>query len=274
MNSTLLYIENQLRSYVDENELRDVALWIVEEATGLTRPEILCKDTTFIPNLEIILQRVRQAEPLQYIFGRTYWGGLELEVNADTLIPRPETWGIIETIERFYSACSQLKILDVGTGSGCIAIILKKKFPKAEVYACDINAHAVETAKNNASLNGVEIQTFVCDILSDTDCSRFKDLRFDIVVSNPPYVMQSEKQTMSKRVLNYEPARALFVPDNDPLIFYRRIATLFYPTPLYFEINEQCAQEMRDMLQGVGYANIEVLKDIYNKDRIVVAEIK
>ena len=249
-----------------DNELRETAMWVLEETTGMSRAEILCKDTTNIPNLEIILERLRSGMPLQYVFGKAYWGGLTLHVNSHTLIPRPETWGLVEAVRERFQNSEALHVLDIGTGSGCIAIALKRCFPHWHVEACDISQEAIETARQNAGANNAEIRFFQLDILKEeTDY-------YDIIVSNPPYVMESEKAGMQKRVLDFEPESALFVPDSDPLLFYRRIASLQKAHSLFFEINEQAGETMREMLAGQGYINISVIPDMAGKDRIVAAD--
>ena len=276
MNSILSYIENQLRGYIDDNELREVALWIAEEATSLTRSEIVCKDITFIPNLEIILNRVRSGEPIQYIFGRSYWGGLELEVNSSTLIPRPETWELVSAIRDIIGVSADFTILDIGTGSGCIAIALAKLFPYVRVFGCDISDMAIETAIKNAARNNVDVTFFRCDILG-SDAKAVIERHVgnggvcDMVVSNPPYVRESERESMSVRVLDYEPATALFVSDDDPLLFYRCIAELNLAQRLCFEINEALGEEVVKLLAEHGYVNPRVIEDMFGKSRIVVA---
>ena len=262
MNITLQYIINNLRGYLPESELRETALWVMEETTGMSRTEILCKDTTNIPNLEIILQQLKNGVPLQYVFGKTYWGGLTLNVNCHTLIPRPETWCLIEVIKKRFPTDSHLRLLDIGTGSGCIAIALKQCFPQWQIAACDISEDALQTAADNAALNNVKVDFFRCDILNETTDN------YDIIVSNPPYVMEKEKAEMQSRVLNYEPSSALFVPDSDPLLFYRRIASLHNANYLFFEINEQMGEAIRHLLLQQGYQNISILSDFAGKDRI------
>ena len=184
MNKMLHYITESLHGSIPEEELRETALWVAEETTGLSRTEILCKDTMNIPNLEIILQRIRQGEPLQYIFGYTEWGGLRLKVNKATLIPRPETYDIITIFRTIYnrkSDCKKnLRVLDACTGSGCIAIALKKKFPQLHVSACDISYKALQVVQENAVIHQTDIYIFQCDILQDIL------EEYDIIVSNPP----------------------------------------------------------------------------------------
>lgn len=263
-------IAAQLQAAYPKDEAEALAWWIAEETTGLSRTQLQigCKDTTNFSNLQVFVDRLLHFEPIQYIFGHTLWCGLDLKVTPATLIPRPETAELVEVIgERLKTKASlatnhsPFAVLDVGTGSGCIAIALKKKHPEWEVTGIDISAEAIEVAKENAIRNEVNVDFRVADIF---DFNR----DFDVVVSNPPYIRESEKADMRPNVLNYEPASALFVPDDDPLRFYRRIANL-HGKYLFFEINEAFAQEMKDLLQAEGYTDIIITKDIYGKTRII-----
>ncbi len=270
MKQQINYIISQLRGYYPEEELRELAFWIIEEATGLTRTQILtdCKGTQNIPNIEIILQKLRNYEPIQYIFGHTEWMGLRLNVTPATLIPRPETAELIEWILSTCDTQYPLRVMDIGTGSGCIAIALKKQCPLWQVQAIDISLEALDVAKQNAKQNKVDIECIQMDILSETP-----DFN-DIIVSNPPYICQSEKADMDARVLNYEPHSALFVPDNDPLRFYRRIASIKAAKMLYFEINEAYGHEVCKMMEDLGYKDIKLKYDIYGKARMVFGRIE
>ena len=221
--------------------------------------------------IQAIIDRLLHFEPIQYIFGHTLWNGLDLKVTPATLIPRPETAELVEKIERLKVKGERIKVLDVGTGSGCIAISLKKAHPEWQVTGIDISPEAIEVAKENAKRNGVKVEFKLADIFDFNG-------DFDLVVSNPPYICESEKASMRPNVLNYEPATALFVPDEDPLRFYRRIAQLFARTPytvhhtpkyLFFEINEAYPAELSAMLDGLGYTDIHITKDIYGKPRII-----
>ena len=212
-------------------------------------------------------------EPIQYIFGHTLWCGLDLKVTPDTLIPRPETAELVEKIANYQLPVTNCRVLDIGTGSGCIAIALKKRHPEWQITGIDISAEAIEVAKENARINGVEVAFKVADILDSNEQNR----QYDIVVSNPPYICEKEKAAMRPNVLNYEPASALFVPDNDPLLFYRRIAELYslsfrkWPGVgyLFFEINEAYPSELTAMLKELGYTDIHIHYDIYGKPRII-----
>ena len=269
VKETIAHIISELLPFYAEEEARELAYWIVEYSTGLTRTEMLfSKAPIMIPNLEIILDNLRKHIPIQYVFGHTDWMGLHLHVTSATLIPRPET---AELVEWILSSCDQqipLRIADIGTGSGCIAIALKKKCPIWQVQGIDISSEALEVAKMNAQENNVDIEWKRLDILSETS------EQVDIIVSNPPYICNREKVDMDARVLDYEPHTALFVPDNDPLLFYRRIASIKIARSIFFEINEAYSNEVCDMMQSLGYIDIQLKTDIYGKPRMVFGRIK
>jgi release factor glutamine methyltransferase len=272
MNEQIDHITNQLLDIYPKDEAHALAWWVVEESTGLSRNEILlgCKDTKNIPNLQAIIERLRHFEPIQYIFGHTLWSGMDLLVTPDTLIPRPETAELVEQIIRSFqgikNANEPLKVLDIGTGTGCIAIALKRAFPHWKITAIDVSQKALEIARKNATKNNAQIHFIKCDILSDEiNCLG----TFDIIVSNPPYICENEKSEMRANVLNYEPSTALFVPNVDPLLFYRRIASMGLCKHLFFEINEHYATEMYELLKQKGFINIQLTNDIYGKARII-----
>ena len=276
MKQQIDYIISQLRGYYADEELRDLAYWIVEECTGMTRTEILigCKDTKKIVHaqeIERILQKLRANEPLQYVFGHTEWLGLDLRVTPATLIPRPETAELVEWILHVADRDKQLRVVDIGTGSGCIAIALKKSASAWQVTGVDISHEALAVAKENAERNHVEVYWQQMDILSPIANNLFPIA--DIIVSNPPYICEKEKVDMEARVLDYEPASALFVPDDDALLFYRRIASLKAAKMLFFEINEAYGEQVCIMLHEMGYTDIELKEDIYGKPRMVFGRL-
>jgi release factor glutamine methyltransferase len=279
------HITAQMLPCYPEDEARSLAWWIVEEETGLSRSQLLIGDKINInfSNVQEIIERILHFEPIQYIFGHTLWYGLDLKVTPATLIPRPETAELVKNISNHFKqlqTTSNFRVLDVGTGSGCIAIALKKAHPEWEVTGIDISPEAIEIARENARRNNVEVNFEVADIFNFQ--LSIINYQFDIVVSNPPYICESEKADMRPNVLNFEPATALFVPDNDPLKFYRKIAQLFartlytiHHTPkyLFFEINEAYPAELSAMLDQLGYTDIRITKDIYGKPRIIEARM-
>jgi release factor glutamine methyltransferase len=219
-----------------------------------------------------ILRKLLNEVPIQYLLGTTRFYALDFEVNANVLIPRPETEELVDWILSDYKKepVEDCKILDIGTGSGCIAIALAKNISQAVVAAIDVSKKALELAQTNAQTNGVAV-TFLCqNILETEDLQR----QFDVIVSNPPYVRNLEKAGIKKNVLEHEPHLALFVDDNDALIFYRKIATLAQKNlkengKLYFEINQYLGLEMIDLLTAMGYVAVELRKDIYGNDRMI-----
>lgn len=273
MKQQINYIISELRGFYPEEELRELAYWILEESTGMTRTEILfgCKDTkknVYAQEIEVILQKLRAHEPIQYVFGHTEWMGLDLRVTPATLIPRPETAELVEWVLHVADKHRPLRVLDIGTGSGCIAIALKKAAPNWQVTGLDISHEALDVAKKNAERNNVTIHWQQADILSLCSLPMV-----DIIVSNPPYICEKEKVDMQARVLDYEPAKALFVPDNDPLLFYRKIASLKGAPILFFEINEAYGEQVCSMLRTIGYTNVELKKDMYGKARMVFGRL-
>lgn len=217
-----------------------------------------------------ITEKLQKEIPMQYILGKAHFYGLEFEVNENTLIPRPETEELVEWIVKKNEFKGKIKILDIGTGSGCIAISLAKNLPNATVFAIDVSEKALETAKRNAVKNEADVAFLLKNILEAEDLGQ----NFDIIVSNPPYVRNLEKEEIKKNVLDYEPHLALFVEDDDALIFYRKIAELGQKNlvekgQLYFEINQYLGTEMIDLLQAKNFKDIELRKDIYDNDRMI-----
>ena len=275
MSPTVGYITRILSDVYPQDEARALALWLVEELTGKSRGELLLRQEPLeIRDLDVYLQRLLEKEPVQYIFGKTEWMGLGLRVTQDTLIPRPETGELVEWVVQDTAALNNgerppMRVVDIGTGSGCIAIALKRRFPDWDVCAWDISEAALRIAQENAARNGVSIRFAQKDITEAEEDIPREGCPFDIVVSNPPYVMEKEKAAMEENVLRYEPAAALFVPDNDPLLFYRAIIRKRLAPTLYFEINEQMGSAVQDLLLAEGYADVIVRKDTYGKNRMV-----
>ena len=224
-----------------------------------------------ITAFDMALLRLKKQEPIQYILGCTAFYGLTFTVNEHTLIPRPETEELVDwVLSNLHDQDSMLDILDIGTGSGCIAISLAKNIPTARVSGLDISEKALEIAKENAVKNQVLVSFCKKDILRTTSLEK----KYDVIVSNPPYVRQLEKKAMNANVLDYEPGVALFVPNEDPLLFYRKIAQLAMVSLqtrgwLYFEINEYLSKEMDVLLKDIGFANIEIKKDFREVPRMI-----
>lgn len=282
MTETVAYIYNSLKDIYPSGEIGSFTRLIMDRVCGIQPHKFLfCKDKelsdTEKSRIREIVERLKKSEPIQYILGISDFYGLEFIVSPGVLIPRPETEELVELIIQDFENQSP-KILDIGAGSGCIAITLGKYLKSAEVFAVDISGEALATARKNARKNGVPVTFIQTDILSLDKSVMDIPFLFDIIVSNPPYVKESEKSTMEKNVLNYEPHQALFVSDNDPLLFYRCIARfgkikLKKAGHLYFEINAQCGQETKEMLETEGYRNIELIRDISGNDRIIKAQL-
>jgi len=252
----------------DKNKLRQIDLAL--------NHELIFSETDFVV-WNSLLAQLKKEVPIQYLLGKTNFYGLDFEVNENVLIPRPETEELVEWIINDHAVLDKskkIKILDIGTGSGCIAVSLAKNLPNASVYAVDVSKKALETAKRNAISNGVDVTFLLLDILEE----EVLKCNFDIIVSNPPYVRNLEKQEIKKNVLDYEPHLALFVEDNDALVFYRKIASLAQNNllengQLYFEINQYLGTEMTDLLKQMDFENIELKKDIYDNDRMISCKV-
>ena len=262
-----------LTSIFDEKEIESFFYIILEAFHTLKRVDLVLNpdlelDTIQLLRWEAVLSQLIEQKPIQYILGDTEFYGLPFYVNENTLIPRPETEELVEWIIKDLKF-KNLKILDIGTGSGCIAISLAKNLPDALVFAIDVSEKALATAKKNAERNEVKVTFIEKNILETENLNQ----QFDIIVSNPPYVRNLEKQEIHKNVLDYEPHLALFVDDNDPLVFYRKITELALKNlsksgQLYFEINQYLGKEMVELLEKYHFKNIEIKKDIYGNDRM------
>ena len=264
---------------------------LAEKYLNLTRIEIALHPDKEVSEenkkiFEVAIQRLQQFEPIQYIIGETEFFGLPFIVDKSVLIPRPETeelvnWIILEKRgerrDSFFANEKPKVILDIGTGSGCIAISLAYSLHNDKISAIDISEGAINIARQNAIANNVSVNFQLMDILKfkqEPWNLVFEDLIFDTIVSNPPYIREQEKSQIEPNVIKYEPALALFVEDNDPLLFYRKIAQFSqkYLKPdgaLFFEINEYLSKDLSQMLNQEGFVEIEIRKDIFGKDRMV-----
>ncbi len=282
MNQTIEYIEKKLINFYPPEEIRSFCKIIFEHVYQLPYFQIIAyKKDKEIPETEFhqireIVSRLQKHEPIQYILGETEFFGLPFVVNPEVLIPRPETEELVELIISQHQG-KKIQILDIGTGSGCIAVSLAKNLPESIVYAMDISSEALQTAKINAENNHVEVRMIEADIFSPSAKNLFQH-KLDIIVSNPPYIIPSEKEAMLPNVLDYEPHLALFVPEEKPLLFYEQIAEIGREIlndtgMIYFEINAMYGQEIVSMLGNKGYKNIALIKDISGKDRMIKAEL-
>ncbi len=274
-------IKNQLQAIYPDSEIESFIRILYEDLLNLPLKSQLLKqddetDSTGIKQINEAVEKLKKQIPIQYITKQTEFYGRKFYLNKHVLIPRPETEELVDLVLNDIEAGTdeKINIIDIGTGSGCIAVSLAAELKNANVFALDISKKALKTAKKNAELNKVNVNFVKDNILSPN--TPVPDIKFDIIVSNPPYVTESEKTVMRKNVLDYEPAQALFVPDNKPLIFYKAIIKfarnkLKNRGHLYFEINEAFADKIVKLLHKKGFTEIYLHQDINGKDRIISA---
>lgn len=275
MQTTIQYIKKELAELYPETEVEGLIRVIFELVFGWNYTEqILNRDKKVerpqFLEIEKIIIRLKEFEPIQYILGETEFFGLTLKVDSSVLIPRPETEELVGWILEKNTGKSPM-ILDIGTGSGCIPLALKSKLKEAQIKAVDISGSALDMARRNAEINNLNVYFLQTDILKWQD---YKWQEFDIIVSNPPYVRELEKEKMNSNVLEFEPDNALFVSNENPLVFYSAIAKFAHKYladngMLFFEINEYLGAEMSEMLNLNGFGDIELRKDINGKDRMM-----
>ena len=275
MQTTIQYIKNELQGIYPNPEIDALTRIMFEWVCNLNYSDLIIQRNKKIRKesfyeIEKIIGRLKTNEPIQYILGQTEFFGLTLKVNRSVLIPRPETEELVALILKENKLGSP-KILDIGTGSGCIALALKSKLPKAEIEGIDVSEQAIQTAKSNSSHCNFDVCFFQNNIFEWENKSWPV---YDIIVSNPPYVRESEQNKMHANVLQFEPGNALFVSDENPLVFYQVIAdfakkTLKKEGQLYFEINEELGEEMIKMLNKSGFNFIKIFNDINNKNRML-----
>ncbi len=271
------FLLNKLRTIYPEGEASQITDWVMEHLTGSKKTErMLYKNADIMAAEEKQLmgytERLMKQEPVQYVLNESWFCGLRFYADNNVLIPRPETEELVEWI---ISDCkfpvSELKILDIGTGSGCIAIALKRRIRKAEVWGVDVSDKALAIARRNAEMMGTEINFQQLDFLDRNIWDQLPS--FDIIVSNPPYIPLKDKETMHPNVLQYEPATALFVPDNDALVFYKALAEfgkkhLHKEGTIYAEIHEELGPAVRSLFEGMQYP-CTIKKDMQQKDRMI-----
>lgn len=277
MKETLQHIKESLSPIFSQREINSLIKIIFENLKGYSQVDIIMHSddelSGYIKNkIDKILSRLLNHEPIQYILGEAYFQGFHLKVTPSTLIPRPETEQLVDIIIRENSR-PDLRILDIGTGSGAIAIALARALHFPQVDAIDISSEALIVAKENAKTLKANVNFILKDILNEpAPCEPL----YDIIVSNPPYITHTERTHMEPNVLDYEPHSALFVPDSDPLLFYRAIAkyadrALSHGGRLYFEINRNYGKETAELLSNYGFEDISIEKDMYANDRFVSA---
>jgi release factor glutamine methyltransferase len=280
MRVGIAYIRKELAGIFSKEEIESLIFLIFEKLKGYSRTQFLLAKEDILSKKELaeiakIVTRLKNHEPIQYILGKTEFYGLPFYSVPGVLIPRPETEELVQWIiqENQHSAPT---ILDIGTGTGCIAVSLRKNLGQATVLACDISPVCIETARRNAELNSAEVFLYEFDILKSIPEVNLQEL--DVIVSNPPYIRETEKLLMKRNVLEFEPELAFFVPDEKPLIFYERIADfallhLKNHGKLYFEINEAFGKECAEMLLQKDFLEVLLKKDINGKDRMIRAEL-
>ncbi len=257
----------------EKTEIQSIIYLLLENKFGFTRTDILSGkliQTIDQPEMTKCIERINNQEPIQYILGEAFFFGRPFKVNPAVLIPRPETELLIHEIKKSkIGNVDPIRILDIGTGSGCIAISLALEIKNVTVTATDVSSTALDCAKENTMLLNAHVQFIEHDILNEELTEKF-----DLIVSNPPYISIEEKNSMKPNVLEYEPHLALFAPDNDPLIFYRKIIgkcknALSINGSLWFEINEHFGKEVLDLMEAYDFASVKVIKDFDGKERIV-----
>ena len=271
-------IKRRLTLVVGEREAYWMARDIIDDILGYSEVELLIKGNEVLSDFVIgkidsVVERVERGEPLQYVLGWARFEGNRYMVTPDTLIPRPETQELVDIIISRHGEEKDLRVMDVGTGSGCIAISLARGLKFAQVSAIDISQQALEVASENAKMLKTRVNFECRDALSLTPK---RGEKYDIIVSNPPYIAEYERKDMEHSVLDYEPSTALFVPNDDPLRFYRAIASfaveaLSQGGHIYYEINPLFASEMLEMMRGMGYNDIEIINDMQGRKRMLCA---
>lgn len=279
IQAAFTHIIQTISSFYEEREAASVAHMVMEHITGLSKLDrIIHKTRALSPGqqqqLEHALEALQQHQPIQYITGKAWFYNMELLVNEQVLIPRPETEELVEWIVTDIQAAppKNLHLLDIGTGSGCIPLALKKELPAATVWGIDVSPGAIAVAGNNATQQKLAVQFTVMDVLDEQAVQTLPT--FTTIVSNPPYIKQSESADMQQQVLAFEPSLALFVPDEDPLRFYRHISQLAKTKlqpggALYFEINEALGKEVVALMEQEGFTAVTLKQDLFGKDRMV-----
>jgi release factor glutamine methyltransferase len=273
------YLRKGLKDLFSEREIKIITQELILNRFNWTKTDLITNKENRLSESDLLffrscLKRLQANEPLQYVLGYTFFYDLEIKTDKRALIPRPETEELVDWVVKTYQNDSEIQVLDLCTGSGCIALAIKSQLTQSSVSAIDVSKEALRLANENASNLELEVTFFEQDILESV--LNLKESQFDCWVSNPPYIPESDKVEMAENVLSYEPGLALFVENNLPIIFYERIAEhglkhLKKGGSLFFEIHERFGKEVIDMLQVKGYVNIELRQDLQGKDRMVRA---
>ncbi|MGM9686719.1 MAG: peptide chain release factor N(5)-glutamine methyltransferase [Bacteroidaceae bacterium] len=280
--SIRLSVIRRISATMEEGEAKAVTMLLFEKLFGLSQTDVLMGkaeglEAADVQRLNQCVDRICSGEPVQYVLGKADFMGMELKVSPAVLIPRPETEELVNEVLNAAADGKSLRILDIGTGSGCIALAIKKLLPKAEVTAWDISTEALRVARNNAEQLGLDICFEQRDILS-TNLSVMSEV-FDLIVSNPPYICRQESELMERRVTDFEPHAALFVPDDDPLLFYRAITrfasvALRAGGQLFFEINRRFGGQVCELMRREGFEGVTLKTDQFDNPRIVYGNHK
>ena len=280
--SIRLSVIRRISATMEEGEAKAVTMLLFEKLFGLSQTDVLMGkaeglEAADVQRLNQCVDRICSGEPVQYVLGRADFMGMELKVSPAVLIPRPETEELVNEVLNAAADGKSLRILDIGTGSGCIALAIKKLLPQAEVTAWDISPEALRVARNNAEQLGLDICFEQRDILS-TNLSVMSEV-FDLIVSNPPYICRQESELMERRVTDFEPHAALFVPDDDPLLFYRAITrfasvALRAGGQLFFEINRRFGGQVCELMRREGFEGVTLKTDQFDNPRIVYGNHK
>ena len=288
LNEARTVLTKELKNVYESDEVRNIIELVIEHITNMSRAEQVKNKVPYLTctqleDLDAITERLKKNEPVQYVLGEAWFAGMKFKVNKNVLIPRPETEELVDWIVKESQKSNpesfrdkSQNIIDIGTGSGCIPITLKHQLPEANVSAIDVCSEALFTATENAIKLNTEVDFTLLDFLDEEKWNELH--QYDIIVSNPPYVKQSEINTIHERVKEFEPHLALFVPDNDPILFYKKLSDfsmkhLNAGGKLFVEINEALGEVVSNLFRSAGFLNVDLKKDMQGKDRMVMASV-
>ena len=276
------YMQDRLKEQFSSTELRQIVRESICHRLNLSPSDYILSDDQLLSESDLlflrsIVKRLLNNEPFQYIIGSTQFCDLEIKTDTRALIPRPETEELVNWISSKHNASQGLKVLDLCTGSGCIALALKHMNPSWELFGIDLSSKAIDLSNENAKALGLNVDFRVGDVLKGDSLNLFKDDSIDCIVSNPPYIPESDRDQMGKNVLQHEPEMALFVSDHDPLIFYRAIGfsamKVLKPSGMiFYEIHEALGEKTMELMREIGFVNIELRKDLQGKNRMLMLQ--